>query len=366
MTKKVLHIFGKMDRGGAELRTLATLTPLQQKGIDIEFCALSGETGLLDEEIKSLGSNVHLCRLGMLFPFHFYRLLRSNKFNVVHSHVAMVSGYILFIAWLAGVPIRIAHFRNTHDAAKTSFLRKWRNKFLHTLIDVFATNILGVCNAALSIFWRQDWRNDSRCKTIYNGLQHKDLCAKKDTFWGEHKLNNDYPVILNVARLVEQKNHHFMIEVLAEFIQKNGPTYLALLGKEDKKIQQSIVTLAKEKNCLEYVVFLGVQSNVYDYLYNADIMIFPSLWEGLPGAVIEAASVGLPVVANDLPGVIEIAAQLPCVQYLSVNAPIEDWVNSLNSFSTGHFEVRKKHHETFKHSQFNLNQCVDALYAIYQ
>jgi glycosyltransferase involved in cell wall biosynthesis len=366
MNKKVLHIFGKMDRGGAELRTLATLTPLQEKGINIEFCSLSGEEGLLDEEIRSLGSNVHLCKLGILFPIKFYQLLRSNKFDVVHSHVAMVSGYILFIAWLAGVSKRIAHFRNTHDAAKTSIIRKWRNKFLHTLINIFASNILGVCNAALSIFWRKDWQKDSRCKTIYNGLQHKKLCPKEGVFWDEHKLDNNYPVILNVARLVEQKNHLFMIEVLAAYIKKNGPAYLALLGKEDKEIKQSIIALANEKKCLEYVLFLGVQSNVYEYLYNADIMIFPSLWEGLPGSVIEAASVGVPVVANDVPGVIEIAAQLPCVHFLSVNDPIEDWVNALEKFSSNNFDVREKHHNTFKQSQFNLNQCVDALYAIYQ
>lgn len=366
MNKKVLHIFGKMDRGGAELRTLATLTPLQEKGISLEFCSLSGEEGLLDQEIRSLGGEVHLCKLGLLFPIKFFKLIRAHKFDVVHSHVAMVSGYILFIAWLAGVPQRVAHFRNTHDAAKTSFLRKWRNKFLHGLINVFATNILGVCNAALSIFWHQNWRKDPRCQTIYNGLQHKELSDKKSGFWAEHKLQNDYPVMINVARLVEQKNHLFMVEVLAAYIQKHGPTYLALLGKEDKEIQQKIIKLAQEKGCLEYVIFLGVQPNVYEYLYNANVMIFPSLWEGLPGAVIEAASVGLPVVANNVPGVIEIAEQLPCVKYLSINDPLNKWVDVLGNNSSVNFNSRKEHHQIFKQSQFNLNQCVDALYAIYQ
>lgn len=366
MNKKVLHIFGKMDRGGAELRTLATLQPLKDKGVDIEFCSLSGQQGLLDEEIKALGSEVHLCQLGLFFPIKFYRLLRQHKFDVVHSHVAMVSGFILFLAWLAGVPQRIAHFRNTHDAANTSFVRKWRNRFLHSLIDLFATNILGVCNAALSIFWRPDWQQDPRCQTIYNGLSHQALLEKKPTFWQENNINNHYPVMLNVARMVEQKNHRFMIRVLAEYIKQYGPINLALLGKKEEKIQQEIISLAQEHHCLEYVVFLDVQPNVYDFLTHANVMIFPSLWEGLPGAVIEAASVGLPVVANDLPGVVEIAQQLPCVHYLSVEQPVILWAEVINSEITNNFNEREKHHNTFKNSSFNLNQCVEALYVIYQ
>lgn len=366
MSKKVLHIFGQMERGGAELRTLATMKSLQSQHIHCEYCVLSGLSGVLDDEIRQQGSEVHYCKLGFLFPYYFIRLLRKEKVDVVHSHVAMVSGFILLLAWIAGVDKRIAHFRNTHDTGKSSSIRKIRNKFLHKLIDVFATDILGVCEGALAIFWEKSWRDDSRCKAIYNGLPKVELHAKNPNFWNQWQPAIDAPVFINIARMAPQKNHLFMLDVIASYRQQFGNCYLVFIGKEQDQIKADVIQKVRKLELQEQIIYAEEQSSVYDFINNADAMLFPSLWEGLPGAVIEAASTGLPVVASDLPGTSEISIFLTSVSTLPLNNNSDEWAQALNQATQLSIQERKNLASNFDSSPFSLENCVKALYDVYK
>ena len=366
-TKKVLHIFGQMERGGAELRTIATMQSLQAKGFQYEFCVLSGKPGVLDNTIREMGGEVHYCKLGLNFPKRFIQLLNDKNVDIVHSHVAMVSGFILFLARLAGIKQRIAHFRNTHDSANSSTIRKLRNRVLHQCINFFATNILGVCKAALSVFWSTNWQQDKRCKTIYNGLPSPAFQTPQKTFWRflpEHRRNG--PVVVNVARMATQKNHCFMVEIIAGYKQQYGNVTLILIGKESADIKQSMLTKAKALGCEDCLFFAGEQDNVYQYLQNADAMLFPSKWEGLPGAVIEAASIGLPVVATDLPGILEIAEYLPAVKPISLEQSVQHWVSELHTVNCQSLNTRQKNAASFDTSPFSLTQCTKALADVYR
>lgn len=365
MTKKVLHIFGIMNRGGAELRTLDTLPPLSEKQIALEFCALTGKQGVLDQAIIAQQSKVHYCRLGLFFPFRFYYLLKQNNFDCVHSHVADVSGVILFIAWLAGVKQRIAHYRSTQVSAKMSRVKKIRNSCFKKLIDYCATDIIGVCDAALKAFWCDNWHQDKRCKVIYNGLKRQPALAKRPDYWDQFNLTKDLPVVINIARMDPPKNHDFIIEVFISLFNKQS-CYLVLIGKENPAVKQRLLERIEKENLTKYVYFAGEQADVYPFIQHADAMLFPSLWEGLPGAVIEAASLGLPVVSSTLAGVNEIAQFLPCIEQLSLTKQICEWDRALiNAFNQTPQE-KELAQKAFSQSPFNLALCVESLYNVYK
>jgi glycosyltransferase involved in cell wall biosynthesis len=61
------------------------------------------------------------------------------------------------------------------------------------------------------------------------------------------------------------------------------------------------------------------------WLANAHLMILPSVWEGLPCAVLEACAVGTPVLASDLPGTREIARYFPYLHLISLGEDDETW-----------------------------------------
>ena len=364
MTKKVLHVFGIMNRGGAELRTLSTLQSMRTKGVEYEFVVLSGQKGVLDQQIIELGSKVHYCALGPTFLFRFANLLRRGKYDVVHSHVSLVSGLMLFIAWLCSVKIRIAHFRSTNDVENPNIFRRLRDKFLRKLILIFAHHIAGVCKAALDAFWHFDWQTDPRFKVIYNGFVQQEIELQQN-FWQQYIPNLDSKkVILNVSRMHEQKNHPRLVEIFCSYCEQNQEAVLVLVGKEDPEIKAHLLSISKLSNDHGRIFYLGEQSNVLPFMAHANVMLFPSKWEGLPGVVLESASIGTPVLASDIPGVLEIAEQLPIVKHLSLNRDNTEWLTMLN-FILSNTPDREKAKLEFRQSVFQLEFNVKQLYALY-
>jgi hypothetical protein len=59
---KLLHVFSRTDRGGAEMRTLEVLRHADRSRYEFHFCTLSGEQGELDDELRSLGATIHSIR----------------------------------------------------------------------------------------------------------------------------------------------------------------------------------------------------------------------------------------------------------------------------------------------------------------
>ena len=102
-TIRILHIFGRMERGGAEMRTIDLMRYIDRNRYQLHFCSLSGKEGDLDKEIKELGGQIHYLRLSPSFPFRFISFLKKYQFGVVHSHVHMFSGFILLLAVMAKV-----------------------------------------------------------------------------------------------------------------------------------------------------------------------------------------------------------------------------------------------------------------------
>lgn len=362
MTVKVLHVFGTMNRGGAEIRTVSLMRDLAQKGVVFDYCALSGNRGVLDDEIKALGGNVFFCKLDLKFVFRF--ILLARQYDVVHSHVAYVSGFIILLAKLAGVKIRIAHFRNTTDGVKNSIFRRLRNSLLSFLINTFSTHILGVCRGALAGFMGESWEKNSKCQVVYNGFELISPQRKPD-FWKQHIANYEHQkIIVNVGRIDRQKNHIRQLEIFNALHQLDKNCHLVLIGKENIELRGTLLTYIENHNLKGFVHFLGLQSDVPALLVNADVMLFPSLWEGLPGAVIEALSLGVPVVASSLPGVLEIAESIDGIVAMQLSESNQVWAQQIATF-LNHRPDKAHLIESFKSSAFLLKENVEQLRIVY-
>lgn len=360
---RVLHIFGAMNRGGAELRTISLMPAMTEQRVQFDFCVLSGNQGVMDETVSELGGSIHYIKLSWRFVWQFFLMLRREKYDVVHSHVAFVSGFILLMARLAGIKKRVCHFRNTSDG-RSSWLRSMRNGLLRFLIKHNATHILGVCEGALSGFIGESWRESPKCKVIYNGFPVARVVHQQD-FWRELIPNySGTKVIINVARMDVQKNHLRQLQIFYQVTLLHPHVHMVMVGLENADTKAQLIQYLARVGISNKVSFLGLKSDVMRWLTHADVMLFPSLWEGLPGAVIEAASVGVPVVASDLPGVLEIARQLPAVTALSLDASDKTWAEQLIK-QLNRFDEKATRVEQFAVSAFQLSANVEALYAIY-
>ena len=359
---KILHVFGKMDRGGAELRTLELMKHIDRNKYQFDFLALSGERGALDEEIIKLGGTIYYCDLkSPLFPFRLYRILKSGKYNVVHSHVHVFSGFILGIARLAKIKTRITHFRSTGDGKKETFQRKIYREVMSYLVNKNSTHVLAVSKSALNANIRKYRKDKERFKVIYNGLDLSKFQKKPtNSLRKDFGLPEEVKIFIHVGRMDPAKNHDKLISVFSEVVKQDRNVALFMVGKINKLIYDELKIKIKKWGIEKQVFFLGARNDVADLLLQADCMIFPSIREGLPGAVLEACAAGIPVLGSDIPSIREVAEYFPFVRLLDLNIEDKIWaLESLNLLKIAQeYNYKKKSIDIFSQSPFMLKNNI--------
>lgn len=306
---RVLHIVGIMNCGGAETRLVELLNHIDRDSIHFDFCALLDGQGYYEPQIVSLGGKVLHCPLGknvFSFFWRFYRILKQNNYDVVHSHVLLFSGICLMIARLAGVKKRIAHLRSTSDGKKLAYHRHLYQWFAKLLLRWSATKIIGISAHVLTAWFGKTWRSKSKFKVIYNGLNTVPFHCKRNSDWLKSEFNvpNDHKIILHVGRFSLPKNHVKIVSIAESYLAEDSKACFLLVGEGKLKI--AIEDSVKSKGMAENFRFAGIRSDVPRIMKSADVFLFPSSWEGLGGVVVEAVAAGLPMVVSDLPAIREI------------------------------------------------------------
>ncbi len=110
-------------------------------------------------------------------------------------------------------------------------------------------------------------------------------------------------VLIAVARFSKQKDHATLITAMSEVLREHPSTILRLVGKGEELA--AVRALVDELSLGPHVEFLGHRTDIAELMASADLFILPSLFEGLPLAVLEAMSIGLPVVATRIGGTVE-------------------------------------------------------------
>jgi len=360
----ILHIFGRMQRGGAELRTLEIMRALEAHEFRLDFCVLSGLPGDLDGDIRAMGGEVHYLRLGPRFPLQFCALLRKKRYDAVHAHVHYASGALLRLAAACGVPVRIAHFRSSSDGRGSGVSRRVQRWVLRRWIDRYATSIPAVSESAMVAAWGRNWRCDPRCRVIYNGLDPVRFEGSPDRagVCSEFGLPAECTLYIHVGRFDTPKNHDRLVEVFAAIAAHDPGARLLLAGRGGNTIEAAVRRRVDELKLAGRIVFAGERHDIPRLLKAADTMIFPSLWEGLPGAVLEACAAGTPVLASAIPVICEIEAFLPALTALDLGASNVAWANTAATLARKGRDqaIREQRMRQFAASIFTLDRCIDA------
>ena len=108
---------------------------------------------------------------------------------------------------------------------------------------------------------------------------------------------------LCVARFHEQKGHYYLLKAISE-LPEDVNFELDLYG--DGELEENLKSLVAEMGLGEKVSFKGRSSEIYSIMPSYDMLILPSLWEGMPNVVLEAMASGLPVIATAVDGTVEL------------------------------------------------------------
>jgi glycosyltransferase involved in cell wall biosynthesis/O-antigen/teichoic acid export membrane protein len=305
---RILHVFGSMDRGGAETRTLEIMRRLDRGAYHFDFCVLSGRPGAYAAEIAALGGTIAPCALtpGWTWPLRMLRLLHDGSYDVVHSHVHQFSGVVLLLARLAGVRTRIAHLRSVHDGRSDGVRRHLYRTVTRALVVRAATTVIAVSTSAMEAFWGAGWERDPRRRVIYNGIDVGRFAAtgSRDVRC-QLGLPADARVVLQIGSFTAAKNHAALVDIAAALQTMRQDAVFVLVG--DGALRPAIEAAVTARGLTAAFRFVGNRDDVPALLAAADALVLPSHWEGLPGVVLEARASGVPVVASPLAAVAEIA-----------------------------------------------------------
>jgi glycosyltransferase involved in cell wall biosynthesis len=229
-----------------------------------------------------------------------WRLLRGEEIDVVETFTPDSNLVGLFIARLAGVPVRIATHHGYIEGAG-----QWRRRAHGWLINQrFAHTMVAVSERVRQIAVEEEGVRPDRVQVILNGIDpiRPPKVGVLDQLKADLGIQPGNFIYLTVGRLTLQKGHTYLLEAVPRVLESFPKDTLFLIAGDGH--QREILAAKTRRLGLEdQVRFLGLRADVHELLWLADVFVLPSLWEGLPLALLEAMSVGLPVVASRVEGV---------------------------------------------------------------
>lgn len=229
-----------------------------------------------------------------------WTLLRRGHFDVIETFTYDSNLLALPLAWLAGVPVRIA----THHGMIEGF--PWSIERLHSwLVNIGVADVLvSVSQKALEQAANAGTKRQ-RMVVIQNGIvPSRSDPSQVSMTRREIGLNDGDIFLLSVGRLVYQKGHEFLISATARVLQRYPHAKAVICG--DGNLHQALEAQIARLRLGESVLLLGNRTDIDRYLSSANIFVLPSRWEGLPVSLLEAMGMGLPVVATRVEGVEEV------------------------------------------------------------
>ncbi|NLJ49717.1 MAG: glycosyltransferase family 4 protein [Candidatus Atribacteria bacterium] len=279
---------------------------LNLKGYDVEAAAapVCGFKGKIEREgfvfhpISFSRNPLH--PQNVIAFFQLYRLMKKNKYQLIHTHTPVASFLGRFAAKLAGVPsvLYTAHGFHFFDGAPK---KNW-------LLYYTAERLAARFTDALLVMNQEDFENGKKLGFIPEeslflvhgvgvDIEKYSQVQKDDAIRDELGISRDEIIVTCIAEFIKRKNHVFLLNTWMKLLENKNNRSLHLILVGDGNLFKSF----KSKN-LKNVYFLGRRSDVSSILNSSDIVTLTSIHEGLPRCIMEAMAAGKPVVATDIRG----------------------------------------------------------------
>lgn len=328
---RILHVVASMNRAGLETWLMNVMRCIDRREFQFDFCVHTNAPGDYDDEIRALGGHVHRCVWGdrvWRFRRLFGEILGEHRYDVVHAHAYNFAGMVVREAARAGVPHRFAHLHTTGDGRRTTPVRFVYRKLMVRWVRRYATGVLGCTKSAFDSFFGPGVFNDPRMRVVYYGVDPRPFEEESDghALRAELGAAGANKVWLHVGRFIEAKNHRRLIEIFDVAHRRHREHHLVLVG--DGPLQPEVQRQVDSRALGSVVHFAGVRPDVPAVMKACDVMVMPSVREGLPVTLIEATAAGLPVVMTDMPGTREAVEAGCSAALMSLARSDSEWARA--------------------------------------
>lgn len=314
MTQHILYISDSEALGGAEVYLRALLEHALAEGFRVSLLLPPREaTRRLVEAVQALGVQVlaaelaHRPGLRPSIVLGGWQLLRRLRPDIVHFNLPTprASAELVLAAALAGVPRRIATFQLVtavpHFGAASAWLRSLNRRLQYRTLQ----HAIAVSEANKRLLLHDFGLAPDRLSCIPNAVDTAHFAPQQAdrSLRAQLGIPDQALVLAFAGRLVISKGLELLLSSMPMLWQAFPDTWLILAGAGNMELSLRSQAAALERS--EQIHFLGVVEDVRPLLASCDIVVQPSLAEGLPFAVLEAMAMGRALVASDVGGIAE-------------------------------------------------------------
>lgn len=331
---RILHVFSKLNRGGAETMIMNIYRNINRNEIQFDFlCLSSGEFDYV-EEIKNLGGRIYIldtdfAKNPLINTFRIIKIIKKfGPFIAIHAH--SLPSFILTLARFMGIRKRISHVHSTYTEKKISFIRKFYMWISRKMLCINATDLVACSNDAGRYFYGERFDINKKGLVIQNAI---DITKYKDSnknyikeLKKEFGISEKMLIIGHIGSYRPVKNHDFLIRLANYIKQRNIKFKMILVGNGSlfNEIKNKVSLFDLDNN----VLLLGMRTDIPELLNLFDVLLMPSFFEGIPVTVVEAQAACTPCIISDTI-TREVDMECGLVDYINLNDDYEIWLNKI-------------------------------------
>lgn len=302
---RILECIRQGQIGGGESHLLSLVENLDRERFDV--IVLSFTDGPMITRLTEMGIETHVIYSERPFDITKWlkvkRLLKAKKIDLVHAHGTRASSNVLWAARSLHIPVIYTIHGWSFHQDQHPLVRKARILGERYLTSKSNANIsVSASNKASG----EQVIRSFQSTVINNGIDQRKFSPDRSYKNIREELNiaSNAVLVLFVARFTHQKQPLLLIEAFKKAVGDYPQLHLLMIGDGD--LRKEAVELANKMDMNNSITFQSFRQDVPDLLAAADIFVLPSLWEGLPIALLEAMAMKKAVIATDVDGTKEV------------------------------------------------------------
>lgn len=341
---KILQVLPTLNTGGAEHCAVELANEFVRQGYECDVVTLF-DIEKQNDLLKQLDSRINHFSLNkrkgfdICCYFKLYHFIKKGKYNVVHAHVGAIPYLLLASLLLKKVKfVATIHSEAKRDAGKS--ICKWTRIFMFKNGLCIPVTISEESKASFDEYYKMD------APMVYNGMSDYESNANLGL-----RDNKKQLLFIHPASCQMVKNQQLLFRAFSKLTEEHYNVKLCWLGSVNTyyELYESL-----KKEMPSSAIYIGVVSNVRDYLAEADAMCLSSKMEGMPMTIIEAFSVGCPCLCTPVGGIVNMIRNGENGM-LSENLEIESYYKMLKTFCELTTDERQTMRDNAKQSFANFS-----------